>query len=314
MKICWDMLEGVHLSRNGVFIKGYNSYVYKDSCVECSEPYLTLKYKQSRFCGLSCTSKNRVYTIETRRKMSVAHTGKIVSIETRKKLHAANIGKAHRILSETRKLIAAQSRATMLKRIENGTAPKTKGSDHSNWKGGITKKNLPLYDTYAHQIDYVHEVKSVVKDGFKLLEIRCKNCNKWFVPKTNAVQSRIGALAGKNDGEHNFYCSDECKNSCSVFYQHVWPKDHKPRKTNKSIWYTDYELRIWRDVVLKRENHICEYCGGKATIAHHNKPKKLEPFFALDPDYGTACCEKCHYKYGHQGECNTANLAHVDCN
>lgn len=184
---------------------------------------------------------------------------------------------------------------------------------NGNWKGGVKKKNLPLYDTYAPQIDYVHETRSTTKSGLKLLEVRCKNCNKWFVPKLTDVCGRIYSLTGKAKGEHNLYCSEECKNNCGVFNQQTWPKNHKPHKINKSIWYTDAELSIWRDAVLKRENHICEYCGKPATIAHHSKAKKLEPFFALDPDYGVACCEKCHYKYGHQGECNTANLARVKC-
>ena len=143
--------------------------------------------------------------------------------------------------------------------------------------------------------------------------MRCKNCNKWFVPKATNIQKRIRSLLGKDCGESNFYCSDECKDACAVFAQKKWPKDHKPRKVCKSDQFTENELRIWREVVLKRENYICEYCGMPATDAHHIKPKKLEPFFSLDPDYGVACCEECHYKYGHKDECSAVNLAHIDC-
>ena len=280
MKICWDNLEGAKLTKHGDLRLGGTTYIEMEACKVCGESYLTSKHHPGLFCSLSCSvtgENNPMYGIAP-------------SEEHKRNLSKRSKGKKYAL----------------------GT--KHKSSDNVNWKGGVRKKDLPLYDTYAYQIDYVHEVRSVVKDGIKLLEVRCKNCNNWFVPKATNVRKRIRVLLGKDGGESNFYCSDECRDSCSVFKQVKWPKGHKPYEVSKSVWYTDYELKIWREEVLKRENYICEYCGEKATIAHHNKPKKLEPFFALDPDHGTACCEKCHYKYGHQGECNTANLARVDCN
>jgi hypothetical protein len=72
--------------------------------------------------------------------------------------------------------------------------------------------------------------------------------------------------------------------------------------------FTPYELSIWRTAVLTQHDHICEYCGDIANIAHHIIPKKLAPFFALDPDNGIACCEECHYKYGHTAECLPVTL------
>ena len=68
-----------------------------------------------------------------------------------------------------------------------------------------------------------------------------------------------------------------------------------------------------QDEVFRRDNYECEYCGENAENAHHIKPKKLEPFFALDPDYGIACCKKCHNKYGHKDECAAYILSSVVC-
>lgn len=309
MKICWDNLERVSLSNYGNLVVGGDIYIEMAACVVCGKPYLAARYSNrplSKHCSKSCGKMGHKVSSVTRNKIKDTRIERGCGIGNKYAL-----GMKH--TEENKKFFAVQLREAMLKRIENGTAPNVKNSDNPNWKGGVRKKNLPLYNTYAHQIDYAHEVKLIIKEGIELLGVRCKNCNEWFIPKTSNVQSRIGSLVGRNSGEGNFYCSEECKENCSVFHQQTWPKNHKPRKVNKSIWYTDAELKIWRDEVLKRENYICEYCGGKATIAHHNKPKKLEPFFALDLDYGTACCEKCHYKYGHQGECNTANLARVEC-
>lgn len=54
MKICWDNLEGISLTNNCVFLKGSNSYIYKEKCVCCGVPYLTAKSHNSSFCGRSC--------------------------------------------------------------------------------------------------------------------------------------------------------------------------------------------------------------------------------------------------------------------
>ena len=35
--------------------------------------------------------------------------------------------------------------------------------------------------------------------------------------------------------------------------------------------------------------------------------------FSLDPDFGLACCKKCHYKYGHRDECSPIQLAQMIC-
>jgi hypothetical protein len=113
------MLEGILLHEDGDFRKGSAVYVYKDFCATCSEPYLTPKSRQSKFCSHSCvmSGKNhpmygktpttetirkismahigKVFSEKHRRKMSIAHVGKTVSIETRKKMSIARVGKRH---------------------------------------------------------------------------------------------------------------------------------------------------------------------------------------------------------------------------
>jgi len=50
---------------------------------------------------------------------------------------------------------------------------KVSGPKHHNWKGGVTKKNKPLYETYAPQLEWCEEVRCN-KSGF--MEIGCANC------------------------------------------------------------------------------------------------------------------------------------------
>ena len=98
----------------------------------------------------------------------------------------------------------------------------------------------------------------------------------------------------------------------------------KSQKTNLSyqinskfktstINYTQEEYNIWRTEVLERADYKCEYCEEKANHAHHSRPQKKEPFFNLDPDFGIACCEKCHYEKGHKDECSTGKLSKLVC-
>jgi hypothetical protein len=60
MKICWDMLEGVCLTRNGTFRKGESGYIYKESCINCGEPYLAQNRGYiSSFCSVSCSTSGK---------------------------------------------------------------------------------------------------------------------------------------------------------------------------------------------------------------------------------------------------------------
>lgn len=180
------------------------------------------------------------------------------------------------------------------------------GSKNPNYKGGVEELNIPLYDTFADRLSWAEAVNRN-ENNKDYLQVECTKCKTWFIPKRTDVRNRIYALNGFIAGEYRFYCSDSCKNSCDVYGQKLYPKNFKSDVEDK------YNLRIWRKEVLKRANYRCEYCENNATDAHHIKPVKLEPFFILDPDNGIACCEKCHYIYGHKEECSTGNLASVIC-
>ena len=187
------------------------------------------------------------------------------------------------------------------------------GQGNSHWKGGVTKRQLPLYNTYYSQLSYCEETRRNPAD-LDLLEVRCTKCGNFFTPSLKSVNSRIAALNGWSRGENRFYCSNGCKHSCSIYRKIKYAANEKQsKKYISNPNFTSEELKTWSKEVLKRANNFCEYCGGLATEAHHIQPKKLEPFLALDPENGIACCESCHYKYGHKEECSTGNLANIMC-
>ena len=142
----------------------------------------------------------------------------------------------------------------------------------------------------------------------------CKNSKEkdgWFTPTSRQLEARISALENYGHDLSYFYCSQHCKDTCFLYGLQNDPYEIKDNK----LPYTSTELDTLNQLVLKRDNELCHYCGEHATIVHHLRPKKLEPFFALDPDYAISVCERCHYKYGHPAgsECSTGNLAKITC-
>lgn len=101
MKICWDSLEGVYLTRSGTFRKGNHSYIYIESCLRCGDPYLTVRSDSSSFCGISCANKDKIFSEEYRKNLSISNMGRITSFETAKKISAANMGRV--VSPETRR-------------------------------------------------------------------------------------------------------------------------------------------------------------------------------------------------------------------
>lgn len=285
MKICWDNLEGLYLSKEGNLRKGsvtYSvTYIEVDKCENCGDPYLAKreKYGLGKFCDHNC------YALSKR--------GTKHSEETKKKISAAQKDIKHvfgrKVSDETRKKIGLKQR----------------GSKHHNYKGGVYKLNIPLFDTHDKHINYAEQTRYVYENGLKVLQVMCAKCENWFTPTRSSVNRRRLALEGKKGGECKFYCSDVCKERCEVFNRRQYPKGFNNNIKN------DY--KVWRQEVLRRNKYECEFCGDTATEAHHERPKKLEPFFALDPDNGIACCEKCHNKYGHKDECSTGKLASIIC-
>ncbi len=140
------------------------------------------------------------------------------------------------------------------------------------------------------------------------ISVKCKTCKKLFAPSYTQLYERIRAIETElGFAENNLYCSDECKDSCTVFR----------KRTGGSLnnYYTSHEYNIFREYVLQRDTSKCQYCGKHATDVHHERPKKLEPLFVLDPDFAWSCCEKCHYEKGHKtgSSCSTGNLSKRIC-
>ena len=172
----------------------------------------------------------------------------------------------------------------------------------------ISKLNLPLYNTYAPQIEKYYEVYKIPfgeGNDVLLLGINCKHCNRIFVPNASTVINRIRSINTLNNGENNFYCSDTCKKTCSIFGRRVKHKVFKPSRQ-----------KDWSTLVKDRDRHTCQICGvaGTKMVAHHIDPVVCNPIESADIDNGITLCTGCDKKVHKLPKCSYEYLRNMNKN
>lgn len=175
------------------------------------------------------------------------------------------------------------------------------------WKGGISKSNLPLYETYAPQLEQYHKVHKIIQDDLELLGVECTYCKKIYVPTAREVQSRIESIITGNK-ERNLYCSSKCKKDCPVFYRMKYPKKFKNIQENRR------DQGYWAKIVKSRDLGICQICGAEndVVIAHHIEAVSQNPIESLDLDNGITLCSNCHSKVHKLPGCTYNELKCMD--
>jgi 5-methylcytosine-specific restriction endonuclease McrA len=311
MKICWDNLEKLRYNKKTDRWYGKGSYyVYVDSCEYCGEPFLSQKGK-GRFCDQTCFKKSDEYvekikSVHTGKKLtkehieiiSKIHKGKTVTQETRNKM--SEISKDGYKNGRKHPLLGKHHSEETKKKLSN-----YKGRNTSNWKGGVIENKIPLYDTYASQLDWCEEVRRN-PDNPNILEVRCTHCNKWFIPTLDSTRRRVGYFKGYYNCEYRFYCSDKCKCSCSIYgktLQTLMKEDAIRAGRLKWVGLDREVQHELRQMVLERDNHTCRKCGAtdKPLHCHHIEPVAINPIESADMDNCMTLCTDCH-KEVHQKE------------
>ncbi|MFC1876620.1 hypothetical protein ACFL2E_05025 [Thermodesulfobacteriota bacterium] len=163
--------------------------------------------------------------------------------------------------------------------------------------GGIRR---PYYNHFASWIAYADEVRRDPDDK-RVLQVKCKKCHNWFIPTKSQLAQRKRALEGKNEGELNLYCSDICKNTCSIYKLN-------PTKDMNDFLYPNSSGRDkyramqiwWSQQVRKKYGDACEKCGSLENVdSHHINPYAIS-YDAMHIDNGVRLCEECHYQFAHQ--------------
>lgn len=199
-----------------------------------------------------------------------------------------------RCMRNTKEVIEKSISSMKTTRISNGTY--------------ATHNGLPLFEFYALKIGWAEDVRRDPNNSL-ILNVRCKKCNDWFIPGPVETRTRLNVLNGKVKGECNFYCSDSCKQSCSIFNRSMFQVDH-PLRTSYNRTYQNE----WSQMVKERDGYTCQRCGNPGNIAHHIKPVKTHPHLQADLDNGICVCTTCDKEYFHQLDgCKTGELANLVC-
>jgi len=143
-----------------------------------------------------------------------------------------------------------------------------------------------LFKTYEHKL-VVDDKPKKAPDGIHLL-VDCKTCHNHFQPTNLQANNRVQRLAGKNLGESNFYCSDACKNSCSIFGK----QSHRTGENNN----LDREMQpALRKMCLERDNYACQKCHSTENLhCHHITGVLQNPIESCDLDNTITLCKDCH--------------------
>ena len=258
MKLCWDNIENVRLTRKGSFrdiVKG--KYYILEICEECDEECFLRK--GSKYCSQSCAnryiSRNRIITKEIRNKIS-------------------------KTLINTYKL-----------------------------------NNIPTYKTYAHQIEWCEEVRRNKEDP-NVLEVKCFKCNKWYIPTRINMLNRLSHLNYNRKSTSHFYCSEECKNSCSIFGKTINTiMKEDAIRAGRLPWL---ELRRevqpeLRQMVLERDKNMCVKCNDSSNLeCHHIYPVSTNPLESADVDNCMILCKECHKKVHQEVDGCNYNQLHIE--
>jgi len=153
------------------------------------------------------------------------------------------------------------------------------------------RKTNAKYETYKDKLT-VDESPKLSIDGVSL-EVKCRYCGKYFIPTNESVRSRLMAIKGIDLGENSLYCSNNCKESCPVFRQRVYPKGFKKATSREVNPYV-------RQLCFERDDWTCQKCGATQEDAplhcHHIEGYAQNPRLGNDVGNTITLCKECHKK------------------
>jgi hypothetical protein len=289
MKLCWDNLENIILTKNGNFrdIVKKRTYHY-GICKYCKEEFFGSE--MSVYCSYSCSSKDQWN--DPTNAFNLPETKSKISKSVKKLWEDEEY--RNNTSSRIKKLWSDPNSSYNGEECRKKMGDSRTGSKNGSWKGGVTKKCLPLYDTYAPKLEWCEEVRRNSNNP-NIMEVRCTYCGTWFIPHINNVCNRILSIYGYTDGECRFYCSEECKQACPLYGKTADTLMKEDAVRSGRLKWLDMGREVQhelRQMVLERDNYTCKNCGStdKPLHCHHILPVAVEPLVSADLDNCITLC------------------------
>jgi len=167
----------------------------------------------------------------------------VYSVETLKKIRQPRHtkGKTYEEIYGKEKAIELKKlRSKHFSKIRKGKTPWNKDktgiySDETLKK--ISESRTYTIEDYKNKHPYFYKIeKPIIVNGDLL--VRCKYCNKRFIPTRVQLTERIRCLKN-NTYKSYFYCSDICKGKCDKFDRKVDPDQLEKFKQYSSLVYRE---------------------------------------------------------------------------
>jgi len=157
-------------------------------------------------------------------------------------------------------------------------------------KNILISNNIKVRDAFEQNSKFIDDTFEII-DLYRNKKLSCSKIALIF----NTTNNTIASLLHKN----NIILRTQ-KEEIGGVNHHNWKGGIS---SENSIIRSSIEYREWRKLVFKRDNYICQCCGGKSGVnitAHHilNFSDYIELRF--DINNGITLCDKCHNinKYG----------------
>jgi 5-methylcytosine-specific restriction endonuclease McrA len=198
---------------------------------------------------------------ETKRKISMALTGRVLPAQTRKKISKALKGRTRRPLSaEHRQKISA---------------------------GQMGKKRGPCPEWVKKKISRAHRGKKLSAEHRQKIS-QIKKGTKLSVETKAKITASLAYLKGKPR-------STAIRQKISLGHKKRWAGKRKS-DLSPTKYFGGWEAAQWKSKVLKRDNYRCQRCSSKGPrlTAHHKKPWQTHPELRFAVSNGQTLCNRCH--------------------
>jgi len=183
-------------------------------------------------------------------------------------------------------------------------------------KNRYRDKGIPIYSTYASQLEWCDEIRRSPKDE-NILETRCTYCGKWMIPKIYSVSNRVQYLKGNYNGENRLYCSTNCKQACPIYNKSPEQLMKEDAIRAGRLGWLELNREVQpelRKLVLERDGYRCVKCNSEGPLhCHHILPVAVEPLESADMDNCITLCVGCHISSHKQNGCRYNELRMEIC-
>lgn len=110
------------------------------------------------------------------------------------------------------------------------------------------------YKRISEKYNFLFDYEDIRENKNKKLQFRCKECKKWFIPKSSQLAERIRAIKQNIRLIHHYlYCSDDCKKNCKYYNRHSDPDEYEKLKRYRILVLSETD-RSFRNHKNKIEN------------------------------------------------------------